>query len=117
MPEDGRRARHLAAAGDREAAHDLARRAVDGAASPGERAAHLAIAAATADGPAANELRLAAATAMRVAGELDGAMTVLDALADAGSKNRAKEEAIGRATTGRAASPEAMRAAFDRGLR
>ena len=62
VTSDGERARHLAAAGDRAAAHALALRALAVAQSPGERAAHLGIAAETAAGLEANGLRIEAAT-------------------------------------------------------
>jgi DNA-binding CsgD family transcriptional regulator len=68
----GEAARHLAAAGRRGAARELARQAATAATGPGERASHLALAAECTDGPDAAGLRLAAATALAEAGA-DGA--------------------------------------------
>lgn len=79
----GERARHLAAAGERRAAAEVALAAAAGEAHdrPVERAAHLAVAARCSDGPAADGLRLAAATALSAALDHTGAEAILDDLA------------------------------------
>ena len=62
--DPGESAHHLAAAGDRREAYQLAIRAANGSSSPGQVASHLALAAACAEGQAAGELRLRAASAL-----------------------------------------------------
>jgi DNA-binding CsgD family transcriptional regulator len=73
----GEAARHHAAAGEREMAHQKALQAADAAATPGERAGHLRLAASTADGQGADELRLAAGRALAEGYDWDGVETVL----------------------------------------
>jgi DNA-binding CsgD family transcriptional regulator/tetratricopeptide (TPR) repeat protein len=116
VDDAGERARHLAAAGERAAAHALALRAVAASATPGERAGHLGVAAATADGSEANDLRVDAAAALRVAGDLHTAIQVLDGLEEPADETRALAEATRARIHWSAGDPEAMRAAIDRGL-
>ena len=116
IDEPGERARHLAAAGDRAAAHALALEAAAAATTPGERAAHLAIAATTASGPDLNALRIESAMALRVAGDLPGAAAALDALEAPDVETRALAEAVRARIHWSTGDPEAMRAAIDRGL-
>lgn len=113
---DGERARHLAEAGERSSAHVLALRAVAGASTPGERAAHLGVAATTADGPAANELRIEAAAALRTAGDPGGALAILDAVDAPDDETRARAEATRARIAWSAGDPDAMRSAIERGL-
>ena len=79
--DPGQRARHLAAAGERDLARLLALEAADGAATLGERAAHLELAAFCADGPAGLELRVQAVDALVEALESDRARALLGDLA------------------------------------
>lgn len=113
---DGERARHLAAAGDREAAHALALRAVEAAPTPGERAAHLGIAAETADGLDANGLRIEAARSLRMAGDLATATSVLDALEDPDAETLALADAVRARVCWSSGDPDGMRAAVEHGL-
>lgn len=112
----GERARHLALAGRRLDAHIAALDAVASASSVGERAAHLGVAAATAEGPEADELRVDAATALRIAGDLEGAIAVLDTIEGDDPETRARGEAIRARVCWSAGDPEAMRAAIGRGI-
>ncbi len=112
----GERARHLAAAGDRSGAHAAALDAVSAATTTGERAAHLGLAAATADGTAADRLRIDAAAALRIAGDLDGAMSLLDAVSTTDPELRAHAEAIRARVRWSSGDPEGMRDAIARGL-
>ena len=116
VADDGERARHLASAGERAAAHALALRAVAAASSPGERAAHLGVAAATADGPEANALRIEAAAALRVAGDLATAAALLESLDHPDDETAAMAEATRARIQWSAGDPEAMRASIERGL-
>ncbi len=112
----GERARHCLEAGDREAARAAALEAVATATSVGERAAHLGIAAASSDGPSADVQRIEAAAALRVAGDLNAATTLLDAVVGDDPELRARAEAIRARVCWSAGDPEAMRAAIERGL-
>jgi DNA-binding CsgD family transcriptional regulator len=75
--EPGEAAHHLAAAGDRALAHRRALEAAAGAASDGERVAHLALAADTAEGDEALALRLDAARALSSDMDADRALAIL----------------------------------------
>ncbi|MBI2777612.1 MAG: hypothetical protein HYX57_10185 [Chloroflexi bacterium] len=116
LHDPGERARHLAAAGEPAAAHELALQALGDATTPGERAAHLGVAAATATGPAADELRVEAAAALRVAGDLAGAAAALDAIEGDDPEVRARAEAVRARVQWSSGDPEAMRASIGRGL-
>lgn len=112
----GERARHLLAAGARAAAQEAALEAVAGATSPGERAAHLGLAAAAAEGLEADALRIDAAAALRMAGDLDAAIALLDAVTSPEAEVRARAAAIRARVCWSMGEPEAMRAAIDDGL-
>ncbi len=116
LPSPGERARHLLAAGDREAASTAALAAVATASTPGERAAHLGLAAAAAEGREADQLRIDAAAALRTAGDLDGAVAALDAVVGTDPEIVGRAEAIRARVCWSSGDPEAMRAAIDRGL-
>ncbi|MFZ5852876.1 MAG: LuxR C-terminal-related transcriptional regulator [Chloroflexota bacterium] len=116
LEDPGERARHLAEAGDRAAAHAFALRAAASAATPGARAAHLGVAAATVDGPAADPLRIEAAVALRVAGDLAGAKSAIDAVASEDPEIRATAEAVRARILWSAGDTDGMRVAIERGL-
>ena len=116
LRDPGERARHLAAAGDPETAHELALEALATATTPGERAAHLAVAAATATGPTADGLRVEAAAALRVAGDLAGAAAALDAIDGHDPELHARAEAVRARVQWSSGEHEAMRASISRGL-
>jgi DNA-binding CsgD family transcriptional regulator len=116
VADDGERARHLAAAGERDAAHALAVAAAADATAPGERAAHLGLAASTATGAAANALRVEAATALRIAGDLETAMAVLDELEHPDAETLALADVVRARVQWSSGDPEAMRASLERGL-
>ena len=78
LEDPGERARHCASAGLRERAFAEAMQAVEAAATPGERAAHLELAAICAEGPEADRLRLAAAEALAEADLVEQAVRLLD---------------------------------------
>ncbi|HWJ83007.1 MAG TPA: LuxR C-terminal-related transcriptional regulator [Nocardioides sp.] len=82
LTHPGERATHLLAAGDREAAYDAAMRAVDEAATTGERVAHLQTAARCVDAGTGAEFRLRAAEAANEIDESDTAASLLDGLPD-----------------------------------
>jgi DNA-binding CsgD family transcriptional regulator len=81
--------RHHLAAGDRAAAHRRARQAAADAASPGERARHLALAASTASGPRAAHLRLEAAEALVDVGDCEAAEALVAGIDGADDDPRA----------------------------
>jgi len=112
----GERARHLAAAGHRGEAHAAALEAVAGASSVGERAAHLGIAAATADGKEADVLRVDAAASLRIAGDLGGATAALDSVEGDDPETLARREAVRARVAWSAGDPDGMRVAIERGL-
>jgi DNA-binding CsgD family transcriptional regulator/tetratricopeptide (TPR) repeat protein len=116
VDDDGERARHLAAAGDPGAAHAVALRAVASSTTPGERAANLGVAATTADGAEANSLRIEAASALRVAGDLATAASLLDTLERPDDEAAAMAEATRARIEWSAGDPDAMRATIARGL-
>jgi DNA-binding CsgD family transcriptional regulator/tetratricopeptide (TPR) repeat protein len=86
----GEAARHHAAAGESELAHQRALEAADAAERPGELAAHLAVAAACADGAEADELRLRAAALLVEVGNFAEAEGLLDAVTDDDPRVRAE---------------------------
>ena len=85
LEDPGERARHGASAGLRERAFAEAMQAVEAAATPGERAAHLELAALCAEGPEADRLRLAAAEALAEADLVEQAVRLLDEIDPAGA--------------------------------
>lgn len=114
--DPGERARHLAGAGEDAAAHLLALEAAASAATPGERAAHLGVAASTATGADADSLRLDAAAALRVAGDLGGAIAAIDAIEGQDPELRARAAAIRARVEWSRGDPDAMRVAIRQGL-
>jgi DNA-binding NarL/FixJ family response regulator len=85
-------ARHLDAAGDQEAAGELALKAARSARSPGDRARGLALAASCL--PARSALRLEAAEAMSAAGEHPRSVDLLDGLPPAPAVHRLRSHAL-----------------------
>jgi DNA-binding CsgD family transcriptional regulator len=79
LEDPGEAARHHAAAGECELAHERALVALDRASTPGERAAHLEVAAANADGAEAAALRVRAAAALAESGRYEAAEALLQA--------------------------------------
>ena len=79
LDDPGEAARHHGAAGERALAHERALLAVERAATPGERAAHLEVAAANAAGAAAAAHRVRAAAALAEAGRYEAAEALLEA--------------------------------------
>ncbi|GAA1504894.1 LuxR C-terminal-related transcriptional regulator [Nocardioides humi] len=82
LTHPGQRARHLLAAGELEAAHAAAMRAVAEALTPGERIAHLGTAARCVDPVEGAEFRLRAAEEASAVDLLDVAASLLDGLPD-----------------------------------
>jgi DNA-binding CsgD family transcriptional regulator len=77
LDDPGEAARHHAAAGEHALAHAQALLALERAATPGERAAHLEVAAANADGAEAAALRVRAAAALAECGQYEAAEALL----------------------------------------
>jgi len=92
LTEPGEIARHLAAAADHERARAEALRAADAARTPGERAAHLALAAACSVGSHSDELRLSAAWALTDANDPTG---VEELMSRVDSDNHAMRAQVG----------------------
>lgn len=115
--DDGEAARHLAAAGDREAAYAAARRAADHAVAPGERARHLAVAASCAPAPDADALRLAAAAALEEAHDLPTLVEVLAGIDErADPQTRASAALVRARAAWHGGDPAGVRNAIGEGL-
>jgi DNA-binding CsgD family transcriptional regulator len=80
--DPGESARHHGAAGEDERCFVKAMRAAGRASTPGEHAAHLALAAAHASGDDADSLRLRAARLLADIGDFRGAVELLDAVGE-----------------------------------
>lgn len=94
VTDPGERARHLAAAGDRRQAHDLALEAARSAALPGERGRNLALAAATADGPVATRLALEAGRLLVEANDHEAVLALLEPLRCASADEEAERALV-----------------------
>ena len=89
----GEAARHHAAAGERGQALERALLAAERAATPGDRAAHLAVAAANVEGARGDSLRLQAARLLVAAGEPADALALVASLRPS-DRNGAAEAAL-----------------------
>jgi DNA-binding CsgD family transcriptional regulator len=112
----GEKARHLDAAGRREAAYEAARRAAADASTPGERVAHLELAARCAPDEGADALRLEAAEAMAQALMMPQLAALLDSFDPPDTPSRARVELHRSFVALDLGDPEGAERAVDRGL-
>jgi DNA-binding CsgD family transcriptional regulator len=116
VDDDGEAARHYAAAGERERAHEAAMRAAETADRPGERASHLGLAATCASGPEADALRLRAARALDEAHDWDAMVVVLDQIDSDDAELRAWSWLLRARGAWAAGDAEGLRVAIAEGL-